>query len=126
MIPNPKIVDKRRAMLYNEVTIEKGVKKMNKQEMIKLIKDHIVIHATSPWDGEAIFDNYSVIIHKYDNEDLSFINDNDPRIICAAERIFKLIDSNEWDQLVNYYLSAETYTQSDGERKPIPRGGRNG
>ena len=90
-------------MLYNEVTIEKGVKIMDKQEKINLIKDHIVIRATSPWDGEAIFDNYSVVIHKYDNEDLAFISDNDPRIAEAAERIYKLIDPIEWDQLIAYY-----------------------
>lgn len=76
---------------------------MNKHERIMLIKDHIVIRAISPWDGEARFDNYSVVIHKYDNEDLSFINDNDPRIIGAAERIYQLIDSEEWDQLIAYY-----------------------
>lgn len=76
---------------------------MEKQEKIKLIKDHIVIRATSPWDGEARFDRYSVIIHKYDGEDLSFISDDDPRIANAAERILKLIDPDDWEQLIAYY-----------------------
>ncbi len=77
---------------------------MNKQEKINLIKDHIVIRATSPWDGEAKFDNYAVVIHKYDNEDLSLMSDNDPRIAKAAERIYKLIDPIEWDLLTEYYV----------------------
>jgi len=77
---------------------------MNKQEKINLIKDHIVIRATSPWDGEAKFDSYAVVIHKYDNEDLSLMSDNDPRIAKAAERIYKLIDPIEWDLLTEYYV----------------------
>lgn len=97
---------------------------MNKQEKIKLINNHIVISAVSPWDGEARFDRYSVIIHKYDNEDLAFIETNDPRIANAADRIFKMIDPTQWDQLIAFYCSVETYTQPDGDRKPIARGGR--
>ena len=98
---------------------------MNKQEKINLIKDHIVIRAVSPWDGEARFDRYSVIIHKYDNEDLSFIKDNDPRISNAADRIFQLIDPKEWDQLITYYLLLDVVpVHPEGERKVHPRGGR--
>ena len=100
---------------------------MNKHERIKqMITDNIVIDAISPWDGIAKFDQYEVIVHKYDNEDLSFIKNDDPRIAGAADRIFKLIDPTHWDQLITYYLTSERYVQLDGERKPIPRGGRNG
>ena len=99
--------------------------KMNKQEKIKkLIANEIVIEATSPWDGEARFDYYSVVVHKYDNEDLSFIEENDPRISEAAGRIFKMIDPKEWDRLLEYYLSDEPYVHPEGERNARPRGGR--
>ncbi len=104
---------------------EQGGTKMNKQERIKqLIENEIVIEATSPWDGEARFDYYSVVVHKYDNEDLSFIEENDPRISEAAGRIFKMIDPKEWDRLLEYYLSDEPYVHPEGERNARPRGGR--
>lgn len=78
---------------------------MNKQERIKqMITDNMVIEAISPWDGIARFDQYEVIVHKYDNEDLSLMSDNDPRIAKAAERIYKLIDPIEWDLLTEYYV----------------------
>lgn len=118
-------------MLYSsiidkpQVRNERG-KTMNKHERIKqMITDNIVIEAISPWDGIARFDQYEVIVHKYDNEDLSLIEDDDPRIAGAAERIFQLIDPKEWDQLIAYH-SVGHKIQSNGERKPIPRGRRNG
>lgn len=98
---------------------------MEKQKKIKqLIANSMVIEATSPWDGEARFDRYSVIVHKYDNEDLAFIESNDHRFVHAVERIFQMVDPKEWDRLLEYYLSDEPYVHPEGERIARPRGGR--
>lgn len=99
--------------------------KMNKQEKIRqLIANELVIEATSPWDGEARFDYYSVVVHKYDNEDLSLIEDDDPRIAEAAGRIFKMIDPKEWDRLLENYSRVDAAPTPRGERNARPRGGR--
>lgn len=97
---------------------------MKKQKIKQLIENEMVIEATSPWDGEARFGHYAVVVHKYDNEDLSLIEDDDPRIAEAAGRIFKMIDPKEWDRLLEYYLSDEPYVHPEGERNARPRGGR--
>lgn len=98
---------------------------MKKQERMKqLITNKLVVEATSPWDGEARFDRYSVIVHKYDNEDLAFIESNDHRFVHAVERIFQMVDPKEWDRLLEYYSLDVPYVQPEGERNARPRGGR--
>lgn len=101
---------------------------MKKQERIEKIKqlitDSMVIEATSPWDGEARFDKYSVVVHKYDNEDLSLIEADDRRYAQAAERIFKLINPIDWDRLLEYYSRDERCVRPEGERIARPRGRR--
>jgi len=98
---------------------------MRKQEKVKqVITENVVIEATSPWDGEARFDRYAVVVHKYDNEDLAFLERSDWRYAQAAERIFKLINPIDWDRLIEDYSRVDAAPTPRGERNATPRGGR--
>jgi len=98
---------------------------MRKQEKVKqVITENVVIEATSPWDGEARFDRYAIVVHKYDNEDLSLMEAGDRRITGAVERIFQLIDPKEWDRLLEDHYQGGRIVHPRGERNARPRGGR--
>lgn len=99
--------------------------KMTKESKIKeMIAEDMVIEASSPWDGVARFDNYSVVVHKYDNEDLAFLERSDWRYAQAAERIFKLINPIDWDRLIEDYSRVDAAPTPRGERNATPRGRR--